>query len=81
MRKSDKDMVLKNQVMSFCKQETLALAMEIEYKEALNFWTEVWKAVEMCMVCILAVLHYTLLYTIICRKLAYIYIYLSLIHI
>ena len=49
MRKSDKDMVLKNQAMSFCEQETLALAMDIEYKEALNFWTEVWKAVEMCI--------------------------------
>lgn len=56
VRKSDKDVILKNQVMAFCEQEPLTVAMEIDYNEALNFWMEVWKAVEMCMVCILTIL-------------------------
>ena len=43
-------MVINNQVRAFIEQETLSIAMEIGYQEAMDFWLEVWRAVELCMV-------------------------------
>ena len=50
MHTSDKEEVLENQVRTFIEQETLALAMEIGYEEAMDLWSAMWRAVELCMV-------------------------------
>ena len=50
MQTSDKEIVLQNHVQTFIQQETLSLAMEIGFEEAMVFWSEAWKAVESCMV-------------------------------
>ena len=50
MQTSDKEIVLQNHVQTFIQQETLSLAMEIGFEEAMVFWSEAWKAVELCMV-------------------------------
>ena len=50
MQTSDKEIVLQNHVQTFIQQETLSLAMEIGFEEAMVFWSESWKAVELCMV-------------------------------
>ena len=51
VQKTDKDVVISNQVSAFIEQETLSIAMEIGYQEAMDLWLEIWRAVELCMVC------------------------------
>ena len=50
MQPTDKEVVLDNQVRAFVEQETLSLAMGIGFEEAMNLWSEIWRAVELCMV-------------------------------
>ena len=50
MQKSDKENVLENHVRTFVEQETLCLASEVGFEEAMVFWSEAWRAVELCMV-------------------------------
>ena len=50
MQPTDKEVVLDNQVRTFVEQETLSLAMEIGLEEAMDVWSEIWRAVELCMV-------------------------------